>query len=127
MRCTRPIYIFARASRNTLRQICKFGAACARATCPYQYPRGRTLPSIFHRGLSTNAPLGNCSDSDRIYRQSWPAQERGISTISVRGKAGVADERDPGEKNEAEKALWEAEADATVKKKDDSKPVAISI
>ncbi|KAF8325689.1 hypothetical protein F5887DRAFT_901151, partial [Amanita rubescens] len=35
----------------------KFGAACARAICPCQHPEGRTLPSTFHRGLSTNAPL----------------------------------------------------------------------
>ena len=38
---------------------CQFRAGCTRATCPYQHPEGRVLPTTFQRGLSTHAPTVN--------------------------------------------------------------------
>ena len=43
------------------------------------------------------------------------------------GAKEVTNDRDPGEKNEAEKAVKETEAAAAAKKKEDSKPVPITI
>ena len=78
-------------------QLCKFGAGCGRATCPY-------IPEVVRYLQRSTDNL----DPGAAVKGSWS-------------------NRDPGEKNEAEKAVKEAEAAATAKKKDDSKPVAITI
>jgi nuclear polyadenylated RNA-binding protein NAB2 len=31
---------------------CRFGSGCTRASCPFQHPEGRVLPTTFYRGLS---------------------------------------------------------------------------
>ncbi|KAG2137265.1 hypothetical protein BD769DRAFT_1651329 [Suillus cothurnatus] len=58
--CTRPNCPYTHPPKtNHFAQQCRFGAGCTRATCPFQHPEGRVLPSTFHRGLSTTAPLVN--------------------------------------------------------------------
>ncbi|KAG2069646.1 hypothetical protein BDR04DRAFT_1055180 [Suillus decipiens] len=58
--CTRPNCPYTHPPKtNHFAQQCRFGAGCTRASCPFQHPEGRVLPSTFHRGLSTTAPLVN--------------------------------------------------------------------
>ncbi|KAI0364388.1 hypothetical protein BV20DRAFT_922122, partial [Pilatotrama ljubarskyi] len=38
---------------------CRFRAGCTRATCPFQHPEGRVLPTACHRGLATSGEMVN--------------------------------------------------------------------
>ncbi|KAF8891782.1 hypothetical protein BD779DRAFT_1513106 [Infundibulicybe gibba] len=131
--CTRPGCSFIHPSRpatNHFAQQCRFGAGCTRATCPFQHPEGRVLPTTFHRGLATTAPLVNVSTPE-TGSMGGPSPHRSMTFNNAAGSgAGVKEKlqqqmREIQEKkSEAEKAVKEAEAAAS--KKDESKPVAIT-
>lgn len=129
--CTRSNCTFAHPARTHHVQPCKFGAACTRATCPYQHPEGRTLPSTFHRGLSSTAPLVNVQTPE-TGSMGGASPHKSVVFNNLGPGAGVKEKLEQQmreiqeKKNEAEKAVKEAEA-AAAKKKDDSKPVAITV
>ncbi|KAF8738491.1 hypothetical protein AX14_011326 [Amanita brunnescens Koide BX004] len=135
--CTRSTCTFAHPSRPThYVQPCKFGAACTRATCPYQHPEGRTLPSTFHRGLSTTAPMVTVH-APETGSMGGASPHKSVVFNNLGPGAGVKEKLEQQmreiqeKKNQAEKAVKEAEAAAAAaaaaKKKDDSKPVAITV
>ncbi|KAF8622657.1 hypothetical protein AX15_006768 [Amanita polypyramis BW_CC] len=131
--CTRSNCAFTHPSRNVqFAQPCKFGAACTRATCPYQHPEGRTLPSTFHRGLSTNSPMVTVA-APETGSMGGTSPHKSVTFNNLGPGAGVKEKLEQQmreiqeKKNEAMKAVKEAEAAAAAaKKKDDSKPVAIT-
>ncbi|CCL99187.1 uncharacterized protein FIBRA_01202 [Fibroporia radiculosa] len=131
--CTRPNCSFTHPSRpstTTSSTPCKFGTACTRATCPFQHPEGRVLPSTFHRGLSTTAPLVSVQTPE-AGSMSSQSQHRSVvfnkSTTSATAAELEKKLKEMEEKKSlAEKAVAQAEAAAAGKKDDASKPVAIS-
>ncbi|KAH9944768.1 hypothetical protein B0H21DRAFT_745748 [Amylocystis lapponica] len=115
---------------------CRFGAACTRASCVFQHPEGRVLPSTFHRGLSTSAPLVSVQTPE-TGSMGGPSPHRSI-TFNKTGSAAQLEKKLKDmelKKSEAEKAVAQAEkaaatatATATGGKKDDpSKPVSIAV
>ncbi|KAG5727102.1 Nuclear polyadenylated RNA-binding protein nab2 [Termitomyces sp. T112] len=129
--CTRPGCSFShppRTNPNTTQ--CRFGAACTRAGCPFVHPEGRVLPSSFHRGLSTTAPLVTVSTPETGSMGGSTSHNKSVTFNKTAGpgqgvKEKLAQQMKEIEqrKLEAEKAVREAEAAAG--KKDESKPVAI--
>ena len=160
--CTRPHCTFAHPtprafehhgaqaqSQSHFAQQCRFGAGCTRATCAFQHPPGRVLPSAFHRGLSTSAPLVNVPTPEAGSMGPGAGGGMGMalgasphrSVTFNHGASGAAAAAGPAKggvkelerrvreaeerKSEAEKAVKEAEA-AAANKKDESKVVAIT-
>ncbi|KAK2463131.1 hypothetical protein APHAL10511_004786 [Amanita phalloides] len=129
--CTRPNCAFTHPPRSTqFTQPCKFGSACTRAACAYQHPEGRILPSTFHRGLSTSAPIVTVSTPE-TGSMGGHSPHKSVTFNTAGPGAGVKEKLEQQmreiqeRKNEAEKAVREAEAAAAKKK--DSKPVAIAV
>ena len=83
-------------------QHCRFGAACTRASCPFQHPAGRVLPSTFHRGLSTQTPIvsvptpeagsmGATNSPHKTVIFNKPAPAAAATTANANGAAAAAD------------------------------------
>ncbi|KAJ7502951.1 hypothetical protein B0H11DRAFT_612309 [Mycena galericulata] len=113
-------------------QQCHFGAGCTRANCHFQHPEGRVLPTTFHRGLSTSAPLVNVPTPE-TGSMGAPSPHRSVKFNQSSGNANVKEKLEQQmkeieeKKNQAEKAVKAAEAAATAKKeKEEVKPVTIS-
>ncbi|KDQ55234.1 hypothetical protein JAAARDRAFT_196086 [Jaapia argillacea MUCL 33604] len=112
---------------------CRFGASCTRATCPFTHPEGRVLPTMFHKGLSSSAPLVNVSTPETGTMGGSGSQNRSV-TFNVGGKGKAGGEK--GEKEELERKMKELEErkreveDAVAvkeaqAKKDENKPVPV--
>ncbi|KAL0955763.1 hypothetical protein HGRIS_001978 [Hohenbuehelia grisea] len=136
--CTRPNCTFSHPARQTTNSpasiACRFGTGCTRATCPFQHPEGRVLPTSFHRGLSTNAPLVTVATPE-TGSMGGPSPHKSVKFNSGASGASAANAslkeklqnqmREIEEKkSQAEKAIKEAEEAAA--KKDGTKPVAIT-
>jgi len=127
--CTRPNCTYAhppRPSNTASSTPCRFGSACTRATCPFQHPEGRVLPSTFHRGLSTTAPMVNVSTPE-TGSMGGQSQHKSVTfnktnAANLEKKLKEMEEK----KSQAEKAVAQAEAAAAGKKDDTSTSVAIS-
>ena len=91
---------------------CKFGTACTRATCPYQHPEGRVLPSSFHRGLAPAAADGAPSPHKTVTFK----RPDGTPTTAAELERQVKEME--ARKSEAEKAIKQAQAG----KKDEAAP-----
>ncbi|KAF7428732.1 hypothetical protein PC9H_007963 [Pleurotus ostreatus] len=121
--CTRPNCSFSHPPRHSAVQ-CRFGSGCTRAACPYQHPDGRVLPTSFHRGLSTNAPMVSVPNPEPG-SMGAPSPHKSVkfnSAASVKERLKEIEEK----KLQAEKAVKDAEAAANASKKDDPKPAAIA-
>ncbi|KIJ15511.1 hypothetical protein PAXINDRAFT_133532 [Paxillus involutus ATCC 200175] len=131
--CTRPNCNYTHPSRPStthFNQQCRFGSACTRGACPFQHPEGRVLPSSFHRGLSTSAPMvnvptpetGSIGGAGSMHRSvTFNAPSKGAGT----GAAGNVKEKLEKQIKELEatkKAVQVAEAAAAAGKKDEVKP-----
>lgn len=103
----------AQAQAQTQAVACRFGAGCTRATCPFQHPPGRVLPSTFHRGLSDTAP---------VVATGAPSQHRSLK-FNNNSKEAVEEKlkKLEAQKAEAQKAVAEAEA-AGKNSKEEAKP-----
>ncbi|KAJ7188654.1 hypothetical protein C8R46DRAFT_934663 [Mycena filopes] len=119
------------ASNPHFAQQCHFGAACTRANCHFQHPEGRVLPTTFHRGLSTSAPLVNVPTPETGSIGAAQSHHRSVTFKS--GNANVKEKLEKQmkeieeKKTQAEKAVKEAEEAANAKKeKQDVKSVSIS-
>ena len=122
--CTRPNCPYQHPPRiNHFSQQCRFGAGCTRATCPFQHPDGRVLPSTFHRGLTTSAPLVNVHAPET---GSMGAASHHRS-VTFNKPQDVKDKLKDIEKQKemAKKAIDEAKAAAV--KKDETKAVPIAV
>ncbi|KAG7449670.1 uncharacterized protein BT62DRAFT_928398 [Guyanagaster necrorhizus] len=116
--CTRPNCTFSHPPRpsNNLShfaQQCRYGAGCTRATCQFQHPEGRVLPTSFHRGLSTSAPLVTVQ-APEAGSMGGPSPHKSVkfsNTAAVKEKL----ERLEEEKNRVEKGLKLKEAEAASK------------
>ncbi|KAF5348708.1 hypothetical protein D9758_006776 [Tetrapyrgos nigripes] len=133
--CTRPGCTFShprQSSNSHYAQPCRFGASCTKATCPFQHPEGRVLPTSFHRGLSTTAPLVTVPNPEPG-SIGGPSPHKSVtfnqSGAGIREKLQKQMKEIEEKKSEAEKAVKEAEAAAAASggKKDDSKPVPIAV
>ncbi|KAJ7287225.1 hypothetical protein C8J57DRAFT_1283255 [Mycena rebaudengoi] len=110
---------------------CRFGAACTRANCHFQHPDGRVLPTTFHRGLSTTAPIVNVPTPETGSMGGASTSHNRSVTFnqsSVKERLEKQMKEIEEKKSQAEKAVKEAEeAAATAKKeKEEAKSVAIS-
>ncbi|KAJ7039045.1 hypothetical protein C8F04DRAFT_1086925 [Mycena alexandri] len=121
------------ASNPHFAQQCHFGAACTRANCHFQHPEGRVLPTTFHRGLSTSAPLVSVPTPETGSIGGGGAQSHHRSVTFKSGNANVKEKLEKQmkeieeKKTQAEKAVKEAEeAAANAKKEKEVKPVTIS-
>jgi len=114
--CTRPGCPYS----HPRTQLCRFGAGCTRASCSYQHPEGRVLPTTFHRGLSTHAPVVNVSTP------GVPSPHRSVTFN--KGADNVKDklEKQIKELEAQKKAVAEAEA-AVAGKGESSKSVPIAV
>ncbi|KAF9451511.1 hypothetical protein P691DRAFT_786944 [Macrolepiota fuliginosa MF-IS2] len=111
---------------------CRFGLACTRpnsctrSTCPYQHPEGRVLPTSFHRGLATNGPLVNVPTPET--GTMGPSPHRSVTFNNPKVKLEKQVKELEERKNEAEKAIKEAQATANASPnangKEEPKPVA---
>ncbi|KAH7883204.1 hypothetical protein F5I97DRAFT_204059 [Phlebopus sp. FC_14] len=126
--CTRPGCTYShppRPSTNHFAQQCRFGASCTRATCPFQHPEGRVLPTTFHRGLATDAPMVNVRNPE-TGTMGAPSPHRSVTfnkgTDSVKEKL----QKQIRELEAQKKAVSEAEAAAS-KKDESSKSVPIAV
>ncbi|KII95659.1 hypothetical protein PLICRDRAFT_693828 [Plicaturopsis crispa FD-325 SS-3] len=132
--CTRPNCPYTHPTpatahkSNHFAQQCRFGAGCTRSSCPFQHPEGRVLPTAFHRGLSTTAPLVNVQTPESG-SMGGPSHNRSVKFNNVgEGAESVKDRLEKKmkeieeKKSQAEKAV--AEAEAATKK--DNNPVAIT-
>jgi hypothetical protein len=122
--CSRPNCPYLHPTPRALdhfAQQCRFGAACTRATCPFQHPEGRVLPTAFHRGLSTTAPMvsvptpeagsmGGPSPHKSVTFNQNKRMGEGIKAQLEKQMREIEDK-----KNEAEKAVKLAEAAANKK------------
>ncbi|KAJ7106057.1 hypothetical protein C8R43DRAFT_1080800 [Mycena crocata] len=113
-------------------QQCHFGAGCTRANCHFQHPEGRVLPTTFHRGLSTSAPLVNVPTPE-TGSMGAASHHRSVTFNQNSGNGNVKEKLEKQmkeieeKKSQAEKAVKAAEAAAATAKKDkDVKAVAIS-
>lgn len=122
--CTRPNCPYQHPPKiNHFAQQCRFGASCTRATCPYQHPEGRVLPSTFHRGLTTSAPLVNVQ-APETGSMGAPSHHRSVTfnkPQDVKEKLKDIEKQ----KEMAKKAIDEAKAAAG--KKEESKVVSIAV
>ncbi|KAG6847566.1 hypothetical protein H0H93_007357 [Arthromyces matolae] len=129
--CTRPNCSFSHPPRTPISTQCRFGAACTRAGCTFAHPDGRVLPTSFHRGLSTSAPLvtvstpetgtmsGSASHNKSVTFNKTPGPGQGVKEKLAQQMKEIEQR-----KLEAEKAVRDAEAAAG--KKDGANPVAIA-
>ncbi|KAK7057549.1 hypothetical protein R3P38DRAFT_2841681 [Favolaschia claudopus] len=119
------------AANNNARfaQPCHFGAGCTRADCHFQHPEGRVLPTTFHRGLSTTAPLVNVPNPE-TGSMGAPSPHRSVTfkgNVSVKQKLEQQMKEIEEKKSQAEKAVKAAEeAAANAKKEKDVKAMTIS-
>lgn len=127
--CTRPNCMFThpRPTSNPQHATpCRFGAACTRATCPYQHPEGRVLPTTFHRGLGTSGPMVNVSTPEP--GSIGPSPHKSVTFNNPKAKLEKQVKDLEERKNEAEKAIKEAQATANASSstngKEEPKPVA---
>ncbi|KAI0036150.1 hypothetical protein K488DRAFT_41726 [Vararia minispora EC-137] len=123
MHCTRRDCTFQHPPSHPLSkaasvssQPCRFGAACTRTTCQYQHPEGRVLPTSFHRGVSTNAPLVNVP-TPQTGSMSAPSPHKSVvfnsgSKADIERKIKELQE----EKSRAEQKVKAAEAAAAGRK-----------
>ncbi|KAF9228416.1 hypothetical protein BS17DRAFT_799715 [Gyrodon lividus] len=129
--CTRPNCPYTHPSRPSthFNQQCRFGAACTRAMCPFQHPDGRVLPTSFHRGLSTSAPMvnvptpetGSIGAAGSVHRSvTFNAPSKGAGAGAV-GNVKDQLEKQIKELEATKKAVQMAEA-AAAGKKDEAKP-----
>ncbi|KAJ8589656.1 hypothetical protein M405DRAFT_817682 [Rhizopogon salebrosus TDB-379] len=122
--CTRPNCPYQHPPKlNHFAQQCRFGASCTRATCPFQHPEGRVLPSTFHRGLTTSAPLVNVQ-APETGSMGAPSHHRSVTfnkPQDVKEKLKDIEKQ----KEKAKKAIDEAKAAAG--KKEETKPVPIAV
>ncbi|KAK0226239.1 hypothetical protein IW262DRAFT_1541313 [Armillaria fumosa] len=125
--CTRLNCTFShppRPSNNSshFAQQCRYGAGCTRATCQFQHPEGRVLPTAFHRGLSTSAPLVNVQ-APETGSMGGPSPHKSVkfsSSAAVKEKLEKLEQ----EKLRVEKGLKLKEAEAA--SKDSKSQVAIT-
>ncbi|KAK0484344.1 hypothetical protein EDD18DRAFT_1293360 [Armillaria luteobubalina] len=125
--CTRPNCTFSHPSRPSnnsshFTQQCRYGAGCTRAACQFQHPEGRVLPTAFHRGLSTSAPLVNVQ-APETGSMGGPSPHKSVKFSS---SAAVKErlEKLEQEKLRVEKGLKLKEAEAA--SKDSKSQVAIT-
>ncbi|KAF7362224.1 hypothetical protein MVEN_00568600 [Mycena venus] len=114
-------------------QPCHFGAGCTRADCHFQHPEGRVLPTTFHRGLSTSAPLVSVPNPETgsmgaaSHHRSVTFNQSSGGNASVKEKLEKQMKEIEEKKSQAEKAVKAAEeAAANAKKEKDVKAVTIS-
>ncbi|KAJ6624311.1 hypothetical protein B0H10DRAFT_1784731 [Mycena sp. CBHHK59/15] len=104
-------------------QQCHFGAGCTRANCHFQHPEGRVLPSTFHRGLSTTAPLVNVPTPETgsmgaaSHHRTVTFNQAGTGN-DVKKKLEQQMKEIEEKKSQAEKAVKAAEEAAATAKKD---------
>ncbi|KAJ7209737.1 hypothetical protein GGX14DRAFT_452958 [Mycena pura] len=132
--CTRASCTFSHppghssnAANPHFAQPCHFGGACTRASCQYQHPEGRVLPTTFHRGLSTTAPLVNVPSPETGSMGAASSHNRSVTfngNLSVKEKLEKQMKEIEEKKSQAEKAVKEAQQAA--KKEKEAKPVTIS-
>ncbi|TFY58355.1 hypothetical protein EVG20_g8184, partial [Dentipellis fragilis] len=96
------------------------------ATCPFQHPEGRVLPTTFHRGLSTGAPLVSVA-TPQTGSMGGASHHRSVTF----NKPGDASAKETLERKMKEVEEKKSQAEAAVKeaenKKSDAKPaVAIT-
>ncbi|KAF8967971.1 hypothetical protein BDZ97DRAFT_1977412 [Flammula alnicola] len=129
--CTRPGCTFSHPARPThFATQCRFGASCTRAQCAFQHPEGRVLPSTFHRGLSSTGSLVNVPTPE-AGSMGGASQHRTMTfnnpNVAMKEKLEKQMKEIQEKKNEAEKAVKDAEAAAAANsKKADAKPVSIT-
>ncbi|KAG2369228.1 hypothetical protein BDR07DRAFT_1604874 [Suillus spraguei] len=122
--CTRPNCPYTHPPKtNHFAQQCRFGAGCTRASCPFQHPEGRVLPSTFHRGLSTTAPLVNVHAPET---GSMGAQSHHRSVTFNKPQDVKEKLKDIEKQKEAAKRAID-EAKAAGGKKDETKAVPIAV
>ncbi|KAJ7244140.1 hypothetical protein B0H12DRAFT_1236187 [Mycena haematopus] len=119
------------ANSQRFAQPCHFGSACTRADCHFQHPEGRVLPTTFHRGLSTSAPLVSVPTPE-TGSMGAASHHRSVTFNQSGGAASVKDKLEKQmreieqKKSQAEKAVKAAEEAANAKKDNDVKAVTIS-
>lgn len=117
--CTRPGCNFSHPARATHSAVaCRFGAGCTRANCTFQHPEGRVLPSSFHRGLSTTGPIVNVPTPE-TGSMGGASQHRSVTfnnPNAMKERLEKQMKEIQEKKDEAEKAVKEAEAAANSKK-----------
>ncbi|KAG1772169.1 hypothetical protein EDD22DRAFT_1040491 [Suillus occidentalis] len=122
--CTRPNCPYTHPPKtNHFAQQCRFGAGCTRASCPFQHPEGRVLPSTFHRGLSTTAPLVNVQAPET---GSMGAQSHHRSVTFNKPQDVKEKLKDIEKQKEAAKRAID-EAKAAGGKKEETKAVPIAV
>ncbi|KAH7927458.1 hypothetical protein BV22DRAFT_1060945 [Leucogyrophana mollusca] len=133
--CTRPTCTYSHpprphAQNNHFAQQCRFGAGCTRTTCPFQHPEGRVLPTSFHRGLSSTAPMVNVQPPE-TGSMGGPSPHRSVTFNSTKPGESVKEKLErqmkdiEAQKEQAKKAV--ADAQAAAGKKEESNPVAIAV
>lgn len=132
--CTRASCTFSHppghssnAANPHFAQPCHFGAACTRASCQYQHPEGRVLPTTFHRGLSTTAPLVNVPSPETGSMGAASSHNRSVTfngNLSIKEKLEKQMKEIEEKKSQAEEAVKAAQQAA--KKEKEAKPVTIS-
>ncbi|KAF8178614.1 hypothetical protein K438DRAFT_1604621 [Mycena galopus ATCC 62051] len=113
-------------------QACHFGSGCTRADCHFQHPEGRVLPTTFHRGLSTSAPLVSVPTPE-TGSMGGASHHRSVTFNQSGGNAHVKEKLEKQmkeieqKKSQAEKAVKAAEeAAANAKKEKDVTAVTAS-
>ncbi|EGO00724.1 hypothetical protein SERLA73DRAFT_86971 [Serpula lacrymans var. lacrymans S7.3] len=128
--CSRPNCPYTHpprpSSNNHFAQQCRFGAGCTRATCPFQHPEGRVLPSTFHRGLSTTAPMISIQ-APETGTMGGPSPHRSVTFNTNKAGENMKDKLERQIKEIEEKKKAVAEAEAAANKKDESKAFPIAV
>ncbi|KAJ7668630.1 hypothetical protein DFH06DRAFT_203962 [Mycena polygramma] len=111
-------------------QQCHFGAGCTRADCHFQHPEGRVLPTTFHRGLSSSAPIVSVPNPETGSMGATASPHRSVTFNQSGGSANLKEKleqqmKEIEEKKQAVKEAEEAAANAK-KEKEESKAVPIS-
>ncbi|KAG1861988.1 hypothetical protein C8R48DRAFT_834245 [Suillus tomentosus] len=122
--CTRPNCPYTHPPKtNHFAQQCRFGAGCTRASCPFQHPDGRVLPSTFHRGLSTTAPLVNVQapETGSMGAQSHHRSVTFNKPQDVKEKLKDIEKQ----KEAAKRAIDEAKAAGGKKEETNAVPIAV--
>ena len=122
--CTRPNCPYQHPPKiNHFAQQCRFGAGCTRASCPFQHPDGRVLPSTFHRGLSTTAPLVSVQTPE-TGSMGTPSHHR---SVTFNKPQDVKEKLKDIEKQKeiAKKAIDQAKAAAEKKEVTKAVPIAV--
>ncbi|KAJ7928438.1 hypothetical protein B0H13DRAFT_1967246 [Mycena leptocephala] len=127
-----PSNVASSSTNPHFTQQCHFGAGCTRANCHFQHPEGRVLPTTFHRGLSSAAPLVNVPTPE-TGSMGVASHHRSVTFNQSSGNTNIKEKLEKQmkeieeKKSEAEKAVKAAEeAAAHAKKEKESKPVTIS-